>query len=55
MENNKTIGMWIIDAITICQLIDEYGIFHEAFMHLLRTEKNQHSVMNELSKIEIAR
>jgi len=51
MENNKTINKRTIDAITLCQLIDEYGIFHEAFMKFLEGEKDPFKTIMVLGKL----
>ena len=51
MKKNKTINMRINDAITFCQLIDEYQMFNQAFIEFLEKEKYPLEPMAKLSKM----
>lgn len=51
MEKDKTISVRTIDAITFCQLIDEYGEFHKEFMDFLGAQKDPFKVIVALRKL----
>ena len=51
MGKDKTINVGVMDAITFCQLIDEYGEFHETFMKFLEGEKDPSKTIVTLRKL----